>query len=47
LRSQRDDLLAALMSMMRDSGLVLLMRPDQVERNNAAITKVTSVGGKS
>lgn len=43
LEKQRDELLAALDSMMRDTGLVSLMRPDEVERNIAAIA--TANGG--
>lgn len=37
LELQRDTLLAALDSMMRDTGLAYLMRPDQIERNRAAL----------
>ncbi len=37
LTKQRDTLLAALDSMMRDTGLVDLMRPDQIVRNRAAL----------
>jgi hypothetical protein len=39
LELQRDALLAALDSMMRDTGLVDLMRPDQIVRNRAALAR--------
>ncbi|AGR89575.1 hypothetical protein VL2_gp055 [Pseudomonas phage vB_PaeM_VL12] len=36
---QRDMLFAALDSLMRDTGLVTLMRPDQVVRNLCALAE--------